>query len=215
MHHGRRRGRILGAQDLKRRSIPLPSKVNTIKNFPTPTTIKQLQEFHGMVTFYRRYFPGIAEVLTPLNNLLKGKPKKLEWTTTADVAFATAASLAYPDQEGELQLYTDASNNATGAVLQQQTAGKSKPLAFFSKKLLNTQRRYAAFDRELLAVVLAVGHFKHLLEGKEFRISTEIICRWSTPSPRKQTQNQQGSSDIWQSSQSSTVQSTTYLGKAT
>ena len=181
---------ILGAKEVEflghkissEGASPLPSKVSAIRDFPTPSTIKQLQEFLGMVTFYNRFLPGIASILTPLTDLLKGKPKELLWSTEADVAFArakhrlaTAAQLAYPDARGTLALITDASDNAVGAVLQQQVNGIKKPLGFYNKKLSKAQQNYATFDRELLAVFLATDHFKHLLEGRTFKILTDHL----------------------------------------
>ena len=57
---------------------PTQDKVDAINRFPTPKTIKFLQEFIGMVTYYHRFLPGIAYILTPLHNALKGKKRKLE-----------------------------------------------------------------------------------------------------------------------------------------
>ena len=47
------------------------------------------------------------------------------------------------------------------------------PLAFFSRMMSNTEQRYAAFDRELLAIFLSVKQFRHLLEGRQFTIFTD------------------------------------------
>ena len=47
------------------------------------------------------------------------------------------------------------------------------PVAFFSRKLSNAERKYSTFDRELLAIFLAVKHFRHLIEGLQFTIFTD------------------------------------------
>ena len=47
------------------------------------------------------------------------------------------------------------------------------PVAFFSKKLSKAERKYSAFDRELLAIFLAVKHFRHHVEGLQFAIFTD------------------------------------------
>ena len=61
-----------------------------------------------------------------------------------------------------------------GAELAQRGSDHSwKPLAFFSHKLTDTERKYSAFDRELLAIYLSVRHYKHFLEGKHFVIFTD------------------------------------------
>ncbi len=50
-----------------------------------------------------------------------------------------------------------------------------EPLAYFSAKLTSTQQRYSAFGRELLAVYMAIKHFRHLLEGRPFTVYTDNI----------------------------------------
>ena len=105
-----------------------------------------------------------------------------DWTEEADAAFhrtktalAAATNLSYPSPNAELQLSTDASDIAVGAVLNQKQNGIFKPLGFFSRKLSDTEKRYSTFDRELLAVHQAVRHFKHLLQGKSFKIMTDHL----------------------------------------
>ncbi len=68
---------------------------------------------------------------------------------------------------------TDASDSAVGAVLQQLIHGQWQPLAFFSKSLKPAETRYSAFDRELLAVYLAVKHFRHFVESRQFFVLTD------------------------------------------
>jgi hypothetical protein len=71
--------------------------------FPPPQVVKQLQQFLGMVNFYRRFLPGIARTLQPLTDALRGAPKTLEWPPAAAAAFraakaalAAAVPLAHP-----------------------------------------------------------------------------------------------------------------------
>ena len=60
-----------------------------------------------------------------------------------------------------------------GGVLQQQVRGEWQPLAFFSKQLRKPELKYSAFDRELLAIYLAVRHFRYFLEGRHFPVFTD------------------------------------------
>lgn len=68
---------------------------------------------------------------------------------------------------------TDASDHSLGAVLQQKEYEVWKPLAFFSKTMSATQRRYSVYDRELLAIYAAVKHFRRLIEGSEIIVYTD------------------------------------------
>ena len=99
---------------------PLPSKVNDVSRCPRPTTVKQLQEFLGMITYYHRFIPNAAEILHPLYNLSSAKQKKLEaWTPIHEHSFISsnnalvqAATLATPKINNKLYLVRDASNIA-------------------------------------------------------------------------------------------------------
>ena len=159
---------------------PLPEKVQAICEYPVPKTVKQLQRFLGMLNFYRRFVKNIARILIPLYQLTNNKT--LEWSETAQEAFEKAKAalskftmLSFPERNAKLSLAVDASETAVGAVLQREDRRSQRwlPLGFFSKALDGTQRKYSAFDRELLAIVLAIKHFRHMVEGREFTIFTD------------------------------------------
>jgi len=162
---------------------PLPARVAAIKDFPKPSTVKELQTFLGMLNFYRRFIAGAAGLLRPLTDALRaGKGVKLQWTDQMELAFATSkqklsevADLAHPSHGAALVLAVDASNTHVGAVLQQvERQGQSpRPLGFFSKKLDKAQTNYSAFDRELLALYLGIRHFRWALEGRRFSVQTD------------------------------------------
>ncbi|BHF62342.1 hypothetical protein SprV_0200532400 [Sparganum proliferum] len=159
---------------------PLPSKVAAIRDFPAPTSKRQLQRFLGMVNFYRRFLPNCADTILPLTNLLSGSKRTFELTPAALTSFeqvkallADATLLTHYRADAPISLMVDASNVAIGAVLQQSLPDSTVPLAFFSKKLSKAETRYSTFGRELLAAYLAVRHFRHLLEGQEFTIFTD------------------------------------------
>ncbi len=149
---------------------PNPDKVKAITRFPRPTSVKEVQEYLGLINFYARFVPKAASHLAPLHELIKGKPKELSWTDTSTMAFeeakralAEAVTLAYPVPGLPITITTDASDVAVGACLEQHVNGIVRPLAFFSRKLRPPERRYSTFDRELLAIFLALRHFRHFV----------------------------------------------------
>ena len=162
---------------------PLPEKVEAIRIFPKPTTRRKLREYLGLVNFYRRFLPDCAKLLLPLTNLLAGKANSnapITWSTTAEAAFeksktclAEATMLQHPHHDAPTCIAADASDHAVGAVLQQLVNDTWFPIAYFSKKLKPAETRYSTFDRELLAVYLAIKHFRHLVEGREFHVLTD------------------------------------------
>ena len=86
---------------------------------------------------------------------------------------AKATLLHHPKPEALTNITTDASDLAVGAVLQQYIHGAWCPIAYFSKKLQPAETRYSTFDRELLAVYLAIKYFRHFVEGRQFHVITD------------------------------------------
>lgn len=165
---------------------PLPAKVSAIRDAKTPTSLKSLRSFLGLVNFYRRFIPECAKILTPLTDLLgkrkRGKRscKTLEWTPQCEESFreikealARVALLAYPEVNAPLSLMVDASNNAVGGVVQQLKGNAWQPIAFFSHRLQPAETRYSTFGRELLAVFLTIKHFRYMLDGRPFCVFTD------------------------------------------
>ncbi|BHF63696.1 hypothetical protein SprV_0200669000 [Sparganum proliferum] len=130
---------------------PLPSKVETVRNFPPPTSKRQLQRFLGMVNFYRRFFPNCADLMLPLTNMLSDPKGPVELTGEALTAFERIK------------------NSLADATLPTHPA----PEAQLSLMLLPAETRYSTFGRELLAIYLAVKHFRHFLESRGFTVFTD------------------------------------------
>ena len=162
---------------------PLPEKVQAVRDFPQPQTQRQLRQFIGLVNFYHRFLPHCANLMQPLHAFLtasKPKSQPINWNDDALAAFnatkealANASLLYYPAAAAPTCLVTDASNTAVGAVLQQYVNGTWHPISFFSRKMTPAETRYSTFDRELLAVYLAIKHFRHFLEGRHFHVLTD------------------------------------------
>ena len=160
---------------------PTQHKVEAIKRFPMPETFGKLSEFLGMVNFYHRFIPRCSDIARPLYDILKKYntkksstkviPKK-SWTREHENAFENlktkleeTTTPSYPSHKVPTRLVTDASDKAIGAVLEQLNDANWKPLAFYSKALKGAQLSYSTYDRELLAVKMALQHFKHIIEG--------------------------------------------------
>ena len=135
-----------------------------------------------MINLYRRFIPNCSTILQPLTNLPQRKNRNISLETDALHAFNTAKTalvnfinLSYikDDPQTHLTLTTDASDAGVGTVVEQECDSQRKSIAFFSAKLSAAQRRYSTFSRELLAIYLAVKHFRHLLAGRDFAICTD------------------------------------------
>ena len=161
---------------------PLQDRVQVIREFPQPDTARALKEYLGLLNFYRRFVPHAAAILLPLYELAKVKDKDFgaAWTTLhtqhfqqSKDALVTATCLAHPSPTAETRLHTDASDTAVGAVLEQLIDGIWTPISFFSRKLHPAEAKYSAFDKELLAMYLAVKKFRYFIEGRMFTLYTD------------------------------------------
>ena len=83
-------------------------------------------------------------------------------------ALANAMLLTHPRPDAKTSLTADASDLAVGAVLQQFVDGAWVPLPFFSQELRPPERKYSAFNHELLALYLGIRYFRYFLEGRQF-----------------------------------------------
>jgi len=140
--------------------------------------------------------------------------RTLQWNSAATSSFqeikdalANATLLVHPKPDAPINVMSDASDIAIGAVLQQYLEGKWCPLSYFSRKLSPTEQHYSTFDRELLAVYRAIHHFHHFLEACEFHVLTDhmpltysLYSKLDCHSPRQVWQLDfisQFTTDIW------------------
>jgi hypothetical protein len=158
---------------------PDPSKISVINKFPLPKSTKDIQSFLGLVGYYRRFIDNFSAITKPLTCLLK-KDKVFIWENEQQAAFEKLRSiltsesiLRYPDFGQPFNLTTDSSSFAIGAVLSQGLIGKDLPIAFASRTLNKAETNYSTTERELLAIIYAVKHFRPYLYGRKFNIITD------------------------------------------
>lgn len=71
-------------------AVPLPNKVETIMMFVESVTVKEPQEFPGIVNFYHRFVPSAGRIMQPISKLLANKRKALIWDNVTTAAFNKA-----------------------------------------------------------------------------------------------------------------------------
>ena len=154
---------------------PDPKKVEDIHKIPTPTNATELQEFLGIVAYVGPFIPNLSQSTANLRDLLK-KDIDFQWSDAhqnvfekVKAAICAETTLAYFDRDKDTVIQVDASGRGLGAVLLQE----GRPIAYASKSLTDTEKRYANIERELLAVVFGAERFRTYVYGKPFVIESD------------------------------------------
>jgi len=152
-----------------------PSKITDVQNWPVPTSVKELRGFLGLAGYYRRFVKNFGMLAKPLTKLLK-KGHIFAWTPATDQSFqalkhalTTAPVLALPDFSKQFIVETDASDKGIGAMLQQE----GHPIAYVSKALGPKSQGLSTYEKESLAILMAVDHWRSYLQPAEFLIQTD------------------------------------------
>lgn len=153
-------------------------KVKAIMEWEAPTKVTELRSFLGLVNYYRRFIEGYSRKAAPLTDLLK-KGNTWEWSERCKEAFEELKAavcqepvLALPDFSLPFELHTDASDYAIGGVLMQN----GHPIAFESRKLNETERRYTVQEKEMTAIVHCLRVWRHYLLGSHFSVKTDNVA---------------------------------------
>jgi len=151
-----------------------PSKTSAMLEWPTPLSVTDLRGFLGLTGYYRRFVKNYGIIAKPLTALLQ--KNKFGWSSTAQQAFdllktamATTPVLALPNFHEPFEVETDASDIGIGAVLMQ----KGQPVAFLSKALGPTHSHLSIYEKEFLALIMAVEKWRQYLQRQEFVIITD------------------------------------------
>ena len=141
---------------------PTPANVEKVMGFPQPTTRKKLQSFLGIANFNRRFIKEYSKIVQPLTSMTSAKVK-FDWGKDHEDAFqrikqciSQAPSLRLADWSKEFHIETDASDISVGAVLYQLgEKGEKFPLAYHSKTLNSTERKWSATEKEFFGIISA------------------------------------------------------------
>ncbi|KAE8697362.1 hypothetical protein F3Y22_tig00110621pilonHSYRG00135 [Hibiscus syriacus] len=153
-------------------------KIRAIDEWKPPTKVTELRAFLGLANYYRRFVKGYSKIATPLTELLK-KDKVWEWSMTYHNSFeklkeamVSEPVLALPDYTKPFVVFTDASDVAIGGVLMQE----GHPVAYESRKLNETERRYSVHEKEMTAVIYCLRTWRHYLLRSKFVVFTDNVA---------------------------------------
>ncbi|WVZ09465.1 hypothetical protein V8G54_013995 [Vigna mungo] len=167
-------------------------KVAAVLEWLEPRNIKELRGFLGLTGYYRRFIRDYGKIAKPLTDLLK--KGMFKWSTEGAMAMqklkeavTTAPVLILPDFAQTFVVECDASGTGVGVVLSQ----KNRPIAFFSKALSESSLTKSIYEKELMALVLAIQHWRPYLLGQKFVVFTDKKSLRYLLEQRITTQSQQ------------------------
>jgi len=161
-------GHIVSAQG---REID-PDRVSAVRRIRCPHNVPSLRRFLGSVGSLRDFVFNFSHIAAPLEALLS-KKCKWQWSDTHQRSFEalrnsllSAPVFAKLDISRPFVLAVDASGDGIGAVLYQRRGGCGPvaPVAYASRRLTSTERRYDAGDRELVGIVWSLQRFRSLVK---------------------------------------------------
>jgi len=170
-----------------------PEKVKAITEMKSPSNVKELRRFLGLVNYLGKFLPHFSAVAERLRNLTKNDVP-WNWSEVQESAMhelkcmiTQTPVLAFYDPTKDLMIENDACEYGLGSVLLQD----DKPIAYASRSLSDAETRYAQIESEMLAVVFGLEKFHHYAYGRHVKISTDhkplvsIVTKPLSSAPRR------------------------------
>lgn len=171
---------------------PGKTKIEAVKNFPTPKNVHEVRQFIGLASYFRRFIKDFSVIARPLTDLTK-KNQIWNWSNDQIQSFDTLKEkliqrpvLALYNPKYITELHTDASKIGLAGILLQKESENSplKPIAFYSRKTTIDEQKFHAYDLETLAVITSLNRFRVYLLGISFTIVTDCNALRATFSKR-------------------------------
>ena len=156
---------------------------------PKPRSPKEIKQFLGLTSYYRKFVPRFSDMARPLTKLL-AHDCKFEWTKQCDISFqmlkdtlCSAPILKYPDTSKLYTLYTDASKYGWAGVLTQSHTstidGKEitmdHPVSYVSGLFHGSQLNWAALNKEAYAIYMSIKKSTFYLTGHEITLRSDHL----------------------------------------
>ena len=184
---------------------PQLEKIKAISEMKPPKNQKGVREFLGMVRYYRIFISRFADAARPMT-ILTRKDSKLEWSDDCQTGFeylqtclTEAPILKYPNPHKRYIVFTNASDQASSAVLTQEYLDengevKEMLIAYLSAQFSDTQFKWNTIVKEGYAICYAIKKWRHYLDDADIllkcdakslekflhgRTDTHKLDRWS------------------------------------
>ena len=130
-----------------------PKKIQTVLDWPIPSSTKAVRGFLGLAGYYRKFIRDFEGIAAPLTRLLT--KESFHWTSEAESAFTQLKHALTSPHVLRLQDFSqpfvvecDACGVGIGAISSQN----DKPVAFFSEALKGSMLALSTYEKEMLAI---------------------------------------------------------------
>ena len=155
--------------------LPDEKKISAILDCRTPQDKGDVQRLLGMINYISKFTQHMSDVTAPLRELIK-KHAHFVWEEKHSIAFDNVKKaltspniLKFYDVAKEVTLQVDASYEGLGATILQEDG----PVAYASKAMTVTQKKWAQIEKEMLAIVFGCSRFHQYVYGKKIRVKTD------------------------------------------
>ncbi|KAI1004918.1 hypothetical protein K3495_g3298 [Podosphaera aphanis] len=167
------KGLFLGFLISKEGTQADPAKLQAVHDRSMPTTTTQVRGFVNAAGYFRHLIKNYSKLAAPLTELTGG-PKNQTIKLSSEAinawhkirsALTTTPVVKVFSWLQPIIIESDSSKSHVGAALLQPHLHGDKSvlhsIAYFSRKLAETQTRHASQERELLGIMLSLQRWKH------------------------------------------------------
>lgn len=168
--------------DISERGIrPSGSHIEAIRTYPRPRTVREVQAFLGLCSYFRKFVRNFSLIARPLYNLTKegidflfdGECQSAFEDLKGHLTSAPILSIYSPVRETEL--HCDASAVGFGSILlQRQDDCEFHPVAYFSRRTSDAEAKYHSFELETLAIIYSLTLNKRTMNNRIARWALEL-----------------------------------------
>ncbi|TYK17871.1 wall-associated receptor kinase 5-like [Cucumis melo var. makuwa] len=157
-----------------------PKKIEAIRTWPIPDSIKEIQAFLGLASFYRKFIKNFNSIVAPFTDRLK--KGNFKWTLQQQESFAnikkkltSSPILQLPDFTSPFELAVDACGMGIGAVLSQKghpaeeenkvadaLSRKNSPLTLLSSEITAFKHLPDLYKEDVDSVMVVVDRFSKM-----------------------------------------------------
>lgn len=159
-----------------------PEATECVRNWEPPKTVRGIQSFLGFCNFYRRFIRDYGKIAKPLQQLTKMSEKfdmkvegRLEAFHKLKELVLAPECLRHYRPELPSRVETDASDGVLAGVFSQKYEDGWHPVSFFSKTMAPAELNYDIHDKEMLAIIRSLSHWRAELINQQGLQKFEIF----------------------------------------